>query len=225
MGERKLKLAKFQTLIFILEGSLLNEKIAEQSALKQTLKSTGRDFGPSERLKYNSVRENNKLLGFEDRIQLILQTFFHENWQDAGQIFIKELQKQNRLNKEVLPFLDKVNGKVKLILLAKENKKVALQRMKNTELVDYFPLAYFKDDFTEKLPHKKVLTSILQKQNLAFATSLVIGTDLADEIQAAENAKIQSLWLAPKKVKMPISPHPTLHLNKLSDLLFYLELS
>lgn len=225
MGERKLKLAKFQTLIFILEGSLLDEKIAEQNALKQTLKSTGRDFSPSKRLKYNSVRENNKLLGFEDRIQLILQIFFHENWQDAGQIFIKELQKQNRLNKEVLPFLDKVNGKVKLILLAKENKKVALQRMKNTELVNYFPFAYFKDDFTEKLPHKKVLATILQKQNLAFATSLVIGTDLADEIQAAENANIPSLWLAPKKVKMPISPHPTLHLNKLSDLLFYLELS
>lgn len=221
----KVHLAKYETLIFILEGSLLNEKVAEQNALRQTLKSTGREYGPAERIQYNSLQEKTKLLGFDACIKLTLQEFFKNDWNSAKPAFDNQLQKQNQLNKDVLAFLDEVKNKVNLILLVKESKELALARMQEIELINYFSAVYFKDDFASKLPNKKVLTTILQQQNLTPATCLVIGTNLADEIQGAENANLDSLWLAPKKVKMPISPHPTLHLNKLSDLLFYLELS
>ncbi len=221
----KVHLAKYETLIFILEGSLLNEKVAELNALRQTLKLAGREFGPAQRIQYNSVQEKIKLLGFDERIKLTLQEFFKNDWISAKQAFDNQLQKQDQLNKDVLPFLDEVQNKVNLILLTKEKKDVASSRMQSTELLNYFSAVYFKDDLTSKLPDKKVLTTILHQQNLSPATCLVIGTNLVDEIQGAENANLESLWLAPKKVKMPISPHPTLHLNKLSDLLFYLELS
>lgn len=75
------------------------------------------------------------------------------------------------------------------------------------------------------MPNKNVLFQIIKEQELDPDNCLVIGTDLVEEIQGAENAGLQSLWIAPKKVKMPISPRPTLHLTKLSDLLFYLELN
>jgi len=221
----KIHLAKFETLIFILEGSLLNEKVAEQMALRETLKLAGRDFGPAERIKYNSLQEKTKLLGFDARIKLTLQEFFKNDWKSAKLTLDNQLQKQNQLNKDVLPFLDEVQNKVNMILLTKEKKDVASSRMQDTELINYFSAVYFSDDFDTKLPNKKILLSIIHEQKLTPATSLVIGTDLADEIQGAENANLESLWLAPKKVKIPISPHPTLHLNKLSDLLFYLELS
>ena len=221
----KVHLAKYKTLIFILEGSLLNEKVAEQNALKQTLKSTGREYGPAERIRYNSLHEKIKLLGFDERIKLTLQEFFKNDWISAKGAFYNQLQKQDQLNKDVVPFLDEVKNKVNLVLLTKEKKDLASYRMQNTELINYFSAVYFKDDFACKFPNKKVLTTILQQQNLTPATCLVIGTNLVDEIQGAENANLDSLWLAPKKVKMPISPRPTLHLNKLSDLLFYLELS
>ena len=221
----KVHLAKYETLIFILEGSLLNEKVAEQNALRQTLKLTGREYGPAERIQYNSLQEKIKLLGFDERIKLTLQEFFKNDWISAKGAFYNQLQKQDQLNKDVLPFLDEVKNKVNLILLTKEKKDVASSRMQSTELINYFSAVYFKDDFACMFPDKKVLTTILQQQNLTPATCLVIGTNLVDEIQGAENANLDSLWLAPKKVKMPISPHPTLHLTKLSDLLFYLELS
>ena len=221
----KVHLAKYETLIFILEGSLLNEKVAELNALSQTLKLAGREYGPAERIRYNSLHEKIKLLGFDERIKLTLQEFFKNDWISAKGTFDNQLQKQDQLNKDVLPFLDEVKNKVNLILLTKEKKDVASSRMQSTELLNYFSAVYFKDDFACKFPDKKVLTTILQQQNLSPATCLVIGTNLVDEIQGAENANLDSLWLAPKKVKMPISPHPTLHLNKLSDLLFYLELS
>ena len=221
----KVHLAKYETLIFILEGSLLNEKVAEQNALRQTLKLTGREYDPAERIQYNSLQEKIKLLGFDERIKLTLQEFFKNDWISAKGTFYNQLQKQDQLNKDVVPFLDEVKNKVNLVLLTKEKKDVASSRMQNTELINYFSAVYFKDDFASKLPNKKVLTTILQQQNLTPATCLVIGTNLVDEIQGAENANLDSLWLAPKKAKMPISPRPTLHLNKLTDLLFYLELS
>ncbi len=221
----KVHLAKYKTLIFILEGSLLNEKVAEQNALRQTLKLAGREYGPTERIQYNSLQEKTKLLGFDERIKLTLQEFFKNDWISAKGAFDNQLQKQDQLNKDVLPFLDEVKNKVNLILLTKEKKDVVSSRMQSTELINYFSAVYFKDDFACKFPDKKVLTTILQQQNLTPATCFVIGTNLVDEIQGAENANLDSLWLAPKKVKMPISPRPTLHLNKLSDLLFYLELS
>ena len=221
----KIHLAKFETLIFILEGSLLNEKVAEQNALRKTLKLAGRDFGPAERIQYNSLQEKTKLLGFDARIKLTLQEFFKNDWKSAKLTLDNQLQRQNQLNKGVLSFLDEVQNKVNMILLTKEKKDVASSRMQDTELINYFSAVYFSDDFDTKLPNKKILLSIIHEQKLTPATSLVIGTDLADEIQGAENANLESLWLASKKVKMPISPRPTLHLNKLSDLLFYLELS
>lgn len=41
-------MSTFNTLIFIPEGSLLNEKLAERNALRQTLKHYGVDCGPAE---------------------------------------------------------------------------------------------------------------------------------------------------------------------------------
>ena len=158
----KVHLAKYETLIFILEGSLLNEKVAELNALSQTLKLAGREYGPAERIRYNSLHEKIKLLGFDERIKLTLQEFFKNDWISAKGTFDNQLQKQDQLNKDVLPFLDEVQNKVNLILLTKEKKDVASSRMQSTELLNYFSAVYFKDDFACKFPDKKVLTTILQ---------------------------------------------------------------
>lgn len=218
-------MTKFKTLIFVPEGSLLDEKAAERTALSQTLKSLGKEFGPVERLKFTNLQGQIKLLSQNERIELILQKFCGDNFETASQIFLEKMRGQKQLVKDAIPFLDKVKEKIKLILLSKEEKAIVSARLNETELLNYFSAAYFNNDFEEKLPDKKVLLKITQEQDLDTATCLVIGTNLSEEIQAAENANMQSLWLAPKKVKMPISPRPTLHLNKLSDLLFYLELS
>lgn len=212
-------MTKFETLIFIPEGSLLNEKVAERNALSQTLKSM-QQFGPSERLKYTKLQEKTKLLGLNKRISLILNTF---NLQP--EIFSINLQKQHQLVKGTISFLDAVVDQINLIMLAKESKQIIIPRLEQSALLTYFSATYFADDFTQELPAKSVLAQVVRQEQLDPDTCLVIGTDLADEIQGAVNTNLQSLWLAPKKSKLPISPHPTLHLNKLSDLLFYLNLS
>ena len=218
-------MATFETLIFIPEGSLLNEKLAEKTALRQTLKHYGVDWGPAERLRYTSLEKEFKNLSSNDQIDLALSTFLNEDLSKTRTVFDDAMKDQTRLVKGAIDFIDEVSGKLHLILLAKEKRTQIEPRLAPTELLSSFDNAYFADDFTDKLPSKNIFFKILKDNpDIDPDTVLVIGTNLDEEIQGAENANLKSLWLAPKKDKIPISPHPTLHLSKLADLSFYLDL-
>lgn len=218
-------MATFETLIFIPEGSLLNEKLAEKTALRQTLKHYGLDWGPAERLRYTSLEKEFKNLSSDDQIDLALSTFLKEDLSKTRTVFDDAMKDQTRLVKGAIDFIDKVSGKLHLILLAKEKRTQIEPRLAPTELLSSFDNAYFADDFTDKLPSKNIFFKILKDNpDIDPDTVLIIGTNLDEEIQGAENANLKSLWLAPKKDKIPISPHPTLHLSKLADLSFYLDL-
>lgn len=218
-------MATFETLIFIPEGSLLNEKLAEKTALRQTLKHYGLDWGPAERLRYTSLEKEFKNLSSDDQIDLALSTFLKEDLSKTRTVFDDAMKDQTRLVKGAIDFIDEVSGKLHLILLAKEKRTQIEPRLAPTELLSSFDNAYFADDFTDKLPSKNIFFKILKDSpDIDPDTVLVIGTNLDEEIQGAENANLKSLWLAPKKDKIPISPHPTLHLSKLADLSFYLDL-
>lgn len=215
----------FETLIFIPEGSLLNEKLAEKTALRQTLKHYGLDWGPAERLRYTSLEKEFKNLSSDDQIDLALSTFLKEDLSKTRTVFDDAMKDQTRLVKGAIDFIDEVSGKLHLILLAKEKRTQIEPRLAPTELLSSFDNAYFADDFTDKLPSKNIFFKILKENpDIDPDTVLIIGTNLDEEIQGAENANLKSLWLAPKKDKIPISPHPTLHLSKLADLSFYLDL-
>ncbi|RVU70839.1 MULTISPECIES: HAD family hydrolase [Lactobacillus] len=213
----------FESLIFVPEGTLLNQKLAERTALRQTLKAFNHEFGPAQRLKYSELTQQNKLLSQTDWHNLLLQTFFPENFTQAQQLFEQKIAAQACLNKESLEFLEKIHDQAKLILVGKEPQKLLQPRLQDSQLTAYFQTIYYSDNFTTTLPNKNIFQSIISQQQLDPDTSLIIGANLADEIQGAENTGLKSLWLAPKKEKIPITPHPTLHLSKLSDLLFYLN--
>ncbi|WP_270769806.1 HAD family hydrolase [Lactobacillus crispatus] len=218
-------MATFETLIFIPEGSLLNEKLAEKTALRQTLKHYGLDWGPAERLRYTSLEKEFKNLSSDDQIDLALSTFLKEDLSKTRTVFDDAMKDQTRLVKGAIDFIDEVSGKLHLILLAKEKRTQIEPRLAPTELLSSFDNAYFADDFTDKLPSKNIFFKILKDNpDIDPDTVLIIGTNLDEEIQGAENANLKSLWLAPKKDKITISPHPTLHLSKLADLSFYLDL-
>lgn len=218
-------MSKFKTLIFISEGTILNEQAAERNALKQTLAAFQHEFSPAERLKYNNLQAQSKLLHFNERIELLLKTYFPANLTQARICFWEKMKDQKQLNKDAVALIPQIASQVNLLLFSKEKRKIMTSRLAENDLLAYFTKCYGQEDFAQALPDKSVFHQLLNEQKLDASSSLIIGTDLTDEIQGAVNAAIPSLWLAPKKVKMPISPRPTLHLSKLSDLIFYLELS
>ena len=167
-----------------------------------------------------------KLLSTDEQIDLALSTYLKEDLAATRTIFAQKMQEQTRLVKDATDFLDEVSGSLHMILLAKETRTQIEPRLAPTELLSSFDFAYFADDFKVKLPSKNIFFKILKDHpEIDPDNTLVIGTHLDEEIQGAENANLKSLWLAPKKDKIPISPRPTLHLSKLADLDFYLDLN
>ncbi|MCT7862014.1 MAG: HAD hydrolase-like protein, partial [Lactobacillus crispatus] len=155
-------MATFETLIFIPEGSLLNEKLAEKTALRQTLKHYELDWGPAERLRYTSLEKEFKNLSSDDQIDLALSTFLKEDLSKTRTVFDDAMKDQTRLVKGAIDFIDEVSGKLHLILLAKEKRTQIEPRLAPTELLSSFDNAYFADDFTDKLPSKNIFFKILK---------------------------------------------------------------
>lgn len=168
----------FETLIFIPEGTLLNEKLAERTALRQTLKYFKHDFGPAERLKYTDLANNFKLLTSEQRIAMLVQNFL-PNEPSALNYFYEQLSKQNRLIKGSLDFLNSVKGEVTLVLYGKESKANLLPRLKDAGIADEFEAMFFADDFSTKLPDKKIFDDIVKKLDCDPDTTLIIGSTLS----------------------------------------------
>lgn len=217
-------MASFSSLLFVPEGSLLNERLALRTALRQTMSHFGKQSGPAERIKYNGLANGFKLQSLKKQITLICQSFLPAQG-EAGKKYLRwQLSKQEQVMPGSKDFLSTVQGKIPLLLYGKENKVALWPRLKKAGLLAPFSHLFFADDFKQELPDKAVFRIIVQKTKVDPHGVLVIGTNLADEIQGAENANLKSLWLAPKKEKIPITPHPTLHLAKLSDLLFYLNI-
>ena len=155
----------------------------------------------------------------------MLGIIWDKDIKETRPVFDSLMKEQTRLVKGTPDFLDQLSS-FRLILLAKETKAEIEPRLAPSELLSSFDYTYFADDFDEKLPSKNIFFKILKDHpEIDPDTVLVIGTNIDEEIQGAENANLKSLWLAPKKDKIPISPHPTLHLSKLRDLSFYLDIN
>lgn len=136
-------------------------------------------------------------------------------------IFIPEniLIKNHKLVKGSRNFLKSYTQELNLISIAKDDKKVFLPIMKELDIDQYFNALFFKENIANDQPFIK----IINKLGLDPNTCLIIGNNLNDEIKEAEAENLKSLWIAPKREKVPITPHPTLKLSRLSDLEFYLN--
>ena len=171
-------MSTFETLIFVPEGSLLNQKLAEKTALRQTLKHFGLDWGPAERLRYTSLQKQFKTLSDDEQINLSLTMFLDKDIKETRSVFDDLMKEQTRLVKGAPDFLDQISS-LRLILLAKETKAQIEPRLTPSELLSSFDYTYFADDFKDKLPSKNIFFKILKDHpEIDPDTVLVIGTNL-----------------------------------------------
>lgn len=143
-----------------------------------------------------------KLLSTDEQIDLALSTYLKEDLAATRTIFAQKMQEQTRLVKDATDFLDEVSGSLHMILLAKETRTQIEPRLAPTELLSSFDFAYFADDFKVKLPSKNIFFKILKDHpEIDPDNTLVIGTNLDEEIQGAENANLKSLCSHQKRTR------------------------
>ena len=205
----------YKNIILIPEGTIFNEKITERAAVKNTLKKFGvNNFNDKKEL-FNQLFDRYINEKRTKRYELLLTALLPEvDLNESKSLFYQQLIHQTRLTKNIQTDLTNLSSVTKMIIYSFLPKEVISARLENTNLVLDLPI------FSAVSPDK--FTDIIKQNQWDTEETLVIGTNLNDEIQKANDENVDSMWISTGR-KVPITPHPTLHMKKFADSLFYVN--
>ena len=205
----------YKNIILIPEGTIFNEKITERAAIKNTLKKVGvNNFNDKKEL-FNQLFDRYLNEKRTKRYELLLTALSPEvDLNESKSLFYQQLIHQTRLTKNIQTDLTNLSSVTKMIIYSFLPKEVISARLENTNLALNLPI------FSAVSPDK--FTDIIKQKQWDTEETLVIGTNLSDEIQEANDENVDSMWISTGR-KVPITPHPTLHMKKFADSLFYVN--
>ena len=205
----------YKNIILIPEGTIFNEKITERAAIKNTLKKFGvNNFNDKKEL-FNQLFDRYINEKRTKRYELLLTALSPEvDLNESKSLFYQQLACQTRLTKNIHADLTNLSTVTNIIIYSFLPKEVISARLENTNLALNLPI------FSAVSPDK--FTDIIKQKQWDTEETLVIGTNLSDEIQEANNENVDSMWISTGR-KVPITPHPTLHMKKFADSLFYVN--
>ena len=205
----------YKNIILIPEGTIFNEKITERAAIKNTLKKFGvNNFNDKKEL-FNQLFDRYINEKRTKRYELLLTALLPEvDLNESKSLFYQQLIHQTRLTKNIQTDLTNLSSVTKMIIYSFLPKEVISARLENTNLALNLPI------FSAVSPDK--FTDIIKQKQWDTEETLVIGTNLSDEIQEANDENVDSMWISTGR-KVPITPHPTLHMKKFADSLFYVN--
>ena len=205
----------YKNIILIPEGTIFNEKITERAAIKNTLKKFGvNNFNDKKEL-FNQLFDRYINEKRTKRYELLLTALLPEvDLNESKSLFYQQLIHQTRLTKNIQTDLTNLSSVTKIIIYSFLPKEVISARLENTNLALNLPI------FSAVSPDK--FTDIIKQKQWDTEETLVIGTNLSDEIQEANDENVDSMWISTGR-KVPITPHPTLHMKKFADSLFYVN--
>lgn len=205
----------YKNIILIPEGTIFNEKITERAAIKNILKKFGvNNFNDKKEL-FNQLFDRYINEKRTKRYELLLTALLPEvNLNESKSLFYQQLIHQTRLTKNIQTDLTNLSSVTKIIIYSFLPKEVISARLENTNLALNLPI------FSAVSPDK--FTDIIKQKQWDTEETLVIGTNLSDEIQEANDENVDSMWISTGR-KVPITPHPTLHMKKFADSLFYVN--
>ena len=205
----------YKNIILIPEGTIFNEKITERAAIKNTLKKFGvNNFNDKKEL-FNQLFDRYINEKRTKRYELLLTALLPEvDSNESKSLFYQQLIHQTHLTKNIQTDLTNLSSVTKIIIYSFLPKEVISARLENTNLALNLPI------FSAISPDK--FTDIIKQKQWDTEETLVIGTNLSDEIQEANTENVDSMWISTGR-KVPITPHPTLHMKKFADSLFYVN--
>lgn len=204
----------YKNIILIPEGILFKEKTSQRNALKKLAQAHNTEFNTD---LFISLFERYENAARQVELELILTAFLpKENKADIEQEYFTYLSHQHRLLKNANETLNELNSKTNLFITSIYPQKVISHRLQKAQ-IDLKPAGSEKNEFSSMT---KAIDSIIKQNKLNKSETLIIGSNLSDEIQTANDLQIPSLWINTNR-KVPITPHPTLHVKKFEDVLFY----
>ena len=163
-----------------------------------------------------------------DRRELILDRWLYvlrpsgdDNDEYALRINSDFLQRTTKKTKKIdgaISLLEYLRPKYRLFILSNGFREVQFLKLQNSGLSPYFERMILSEDASIQKPHKEIFDYALKNTNSRRIESIMIGDSPEADIEGAQNAKIDQIWLNPSGLKYKGACPPTYTVGSLNDI-------
>ncbi len=221
---------KYKTLLFDLDGVILDFKKAEEYSFSQTFKKIGIEVTDNFFQTYHEL--NQKLwkafeLGQVTKDEVTIGRFkqFFElmNIDYPYERFAKDYQDGLADGYFLMPnakeLLEDLSKSYRLFAVTNGVSKTALKRLKGTDTLQYFQDVFVSEDLHAQKPSMEYFNQVFERiEDFDPKTTLLIGDSLSSDIQGANNASLESCWINLNKEINSSKAVPTYEVHQLIDL-------
>lgn len=209
----------YKKILLVPEGTLFNEKSAQRAAINSCYKQLKQEQTSEQKELFKVLYTKYENSSRFTELKLILTALFAEYpLEQVLPLYLEALKKQSRLKLNAQDVLKQLTSKCDLNLLSFYPHEITTNRLNASQLT--FSNKVFTNELFQTSSFSVYLQHVLAELDVDKNEILLIGNNLSDEIQAANDNHIPSMWITTNR-KVPITPHPDLHVKKLADALFY----
>ena len=136
--------------------------------------------------------------------------------------FLWRTTKKTKIIDGAITLLEYLHPKYRLFILSNGFREVQSLKIENSGLSPYFERMILSEDVSIQKPHKEIFDYALKNTNSRRIESLMIGDSFEADIEGAQNAKIDQIWLNPDNLEYKGGRPPTFTvscLNEIKDIL------
>jgi len=228
-------MAKYNTLLFDLDETLLDFEAAKKHALKSIIEEAKIPYSKEvvecyERINHHLWRsyEEGKIQ-LHEVINTRFQRFFKEYGIDVDGItydkkFRQYLAEGNYVIDGAVELITDLKDQYDLYIVTNGVPDTQYKRLKNAGIESYFKGIFVSVEIGYQKPMKKFFDYVFERiPNLNKSKTLIIGDSLSSDIQGGINAGIDTCWFNPRKNHNHSNFKPNYEIHKLEELYRIIE--